>query len=189
MANKSDNRGKGLRSDGTPGQGNTVQITIRLSPYEFRLVQGRRDRIGHPQDPSRPADAAEAIRSAVRATEYTRFWALDSEWPAPLIAQLAVVAEDGDMLAEVLYAEVRTAARPDGVLALGTLLERLQTDQSPDVLEEHIAAAAARLVREKLVAWAPDHDAVFLASGADATEQGVARRGRFEERARQPGAP
>lgn len=189
MPNNSENRGRGKRADGTPGQSNTVMVTIRLSADEFRLVQGRRDRMGHPRDPSKPADAAEAIRSAVRASEYLRFWALDSDWPPNIIAQIAVVTEDEDLLAEVLYAEVRTAAPPDGVLALGALLARLQTDQSPDVLEEHVAAAAARLVREKLVAWAPDHDAVFLASGADATEQGVARRERFEDRARQPGAP
>lgn len=189
MGNKSENRGKGVRSDGTPGQSNTVQITIRLAPHEYRLVEGRRDRIGHPKNPSKPADASEVVRAAVRAAEYLRFWALDSDWPPNIIAQIAVVTEDEDLLAEVLYAEVRTAATPDGVHALGALLARLQTDQSPDVLEEHVAAAAARLVREKLVAWAPDHDAVFLASGADATEQGVARRERFEDRARQPGAP
>lgn len=159
--NRTRSRGIGVRSDGTPGSEDSVFFTGRMNLTEFGLLQGVRESMGHPKKGlAHMADASEAMRSALRSRAFLRFQLRDVEWPAPMVAEIAVGVEDEDLLAEVVFAEIVYDTTGREVFSVAHMTTRLCTPASERVSEEAVRAAMVRLVQEGLLAWTPDHDAV-----------------------------
>lgn len=159
--NRTRSRGIGVRSDGTPGSEVSVFFTGRMNLNEFSLLQGVRESMGHPKKGlAHMADASEAMRSSLRSWAFLRFHLRDVEWPAPMVAELAAAMEDEDLLAEVVFAEIVYDTTGREVFSVEHMTTRLCTPISENVSMESVHGAMTRLVKEGLLAWTPDHDAV-----------------------------
>ena len=111
----------------------------------------------------RASNRSNALRAALRGVDYTRGYLLEAPLPAGLVAQLAILQGDIDLLADVVYSEVTLGFQEShGVVALGTLESRLvDPDRWPDPTADELRPAIERLVLERLLAWTPDRDGVI----------------------------
>lgn len=161
--NRTRSRGIGVRSDGTPGSEDSIFMHgIRMSRVEFAHLQRRRERMGHPKKGlGAMADGSEAMRSALLAAEDTTVHMHYVQWPAAMVAEIAAVSNEEDLMAEVVFAEIVYDTTGREVFSVDHMTTRLCTPISESVSEEAVRAAMTRLVKEGLLAWTPDHDAVI----------------------------